>query len=96
MPEFLVGRLNWPPQPFPHKRLYFPPRIQAGGDTHSFPGGGGLGGANSDEGTDTMVLYILIPSLCLTPSITGLQQQPKLQLQPQLECTAATTVQLQV
>jgi hypothetical protein len=31
------------------------------GDTHSLVGNGG--GANSDEGTDTMVLCLLIPSL---------------------------------
>jgi hypothetical protein len=32
-----------------------------GGDTHSLVG---RGGANSDAGTDTIVLCILIPSLC--------------------------------
>ncbi len=57
--ELPAGRLNW--LPFPLKRVC-PPRIHWG-DTHSLGGEGG-GGANSDEGTDAiMILCILIPSL---------------------------------
>ncbi len=49
-----------PPPPLP--LVCVPPRIQRGGDTHSLLGKGVVG-ANSDEGTDTMVLSLLIPSL---------------------------------
>jgi hypothetical protein len=59
VPEFLASRLNW----LPLLPSVSPPRIQVGG-THSL-GGKRLGGANSDEGTDTMILCILFPSLCL-------------------------------
>jgi hypothetical protein len=60
----LAGRLNWlPPSPPPQASVSPPPpRIQVGGHTPAC--GKRVVRANSDEGTDTMVLCMLIPSLC--------------------------------
>jgi hypothetical protein len=50
------------PHPLHRKRVCPPSKIQVGG--HTLACGNGVGEANTDEGTDTMVLCILIPSLC--------------------------------
>ncbi len=55
----LGGRLNWLPPPSTASEDVSPPRIQEA-HTRLWEGGGE---ANSDDGTDTMVLCILIPSL---------------------------------
>jgi hypothetical protein len=54
---FFSSRPNWdlPPIPSPAGE-YVPPFGSGGGETHSLTGEG-VGGPNSDEGTDTVVLY---------------------------------------
>ncbi len=50
VPSFLSNRPNWLPLP-PHQQAF-----GSGGVAHSLEGQEGAGGANSDEGTDTLVL----------------------------------------
>jgi hypothetical protein len=52
VPEFLAGRLNWLPPPH-SPQTSVSPSLQ---DTHSLARKG-VGGANSDEGAHTLVLY---------------------------------------
>ncbi len=61
----LAGRLNWLPHSLPASE-WVPPRIQVGGHSRLWK----VGGANSDKGTDTMVLFILILSLWWIYSFT--------------------------
>jgi hypothetical protein len=51
----VLGRTNWLPPPFHPQASVAPPLVPSGGDT--LARGEGAGGANSDEGTDTLVLY---------------------------------------
>jgi hypothetical protein len=52
VPGFLSSRQNWSPHPLTRKgMLLLPPFGPRGGD--SLVCGGGVGGPNSDEGTDT-------------------------------------------
>ncbi len=44
------------PHPLPHKRVWLLPRTQVGENTRLRMGGGG--GSKSDEGTETLVLYV--------------------------------------
>jgi hypothetical protein len=60
----LAGRLNWLSPPPPPQASLSPFGIQVRGG-HTLACGMGVGGTNADEGTNTMVLCILIPSLCL-------------------------------
>jgi hypothetical protein len=54
VPGFLSGRPNWLPSP-PHQQASVaPPLLVSWGDTLARGKGGG--GANSDEGTNTLVL----------------------------------------
>ncbi len=48
------------PHPLIRKRV-LPPPLGSRGETHSLAGEG-VGGPNSDEGTDTLVLYVYNPS----------------------------------
>jgi hypothetical protein len=50
-----------------HRKRVCPSQIGGG---HTLASGKGVGGANSDEGRDTMVICILIPSNCISPSYT--------------------------
>jgi hypothetical protein len=43
-----------------------PPQDPSGGDTHLLAGKG-VGGPNTDEGTDTLVLYVLYTIIPLRP-----------------------------
>jgi hypothetical protein len=70
--EFLAGRLNWVTHPLPLKRGGPPPGSKRR-DTHLLRKGVG-GGADSDEGTDTLVLCILIPSLYVRARSCGLPE----------------------
>jgi hypothetical protein len=57
VPGFLSSRPNWSTRPLAHKGVFPPPPPPLGsGGTHSVAGEG-VGGFNSDEGTDTLVLY---------------------------------------
>ncbi len=50
-----------PPTPTPQAKVAPPwPLGPKWGGTHSLPGGGGVGGPNSDEGTESLVLYVHI------------------------------------
>jgi hypothetical protein len=61
VPGFLSSRPNWVPTP-PHQQEIVAPPIGSKGGTHS-PAGKGVGGPNSDDGTDTVVLQeYYIPS----------------------------------
>ncbi len=52
-------RPNWvPPPPQPQASAAPPPPLDPREETHSLAGEG-VGGPKSDEGTDTLVLYIL-------------------------------------
>jgi hypothetical protein len=54
VPGFLSSRQNWLSPPSHRKRVLPPPHWFQGGDTLACGRGGG--GANSDEGTDALVL----------------------------------------
>jgi hypothetical protein len=56
VPGFLSNRPNWVPPPPRQKESVAPPPFGSRGETHLLAGGG-LGGLNSDEGTDVLVLY---------------------------------------
>jgi hypothetical protein len=56
VPGFLSSRPNWLPPP-PDRKQVLPPPLVPGGGTHPL-GGGGEGGANADEGTDTLELNV--------------------------------------
>jgi hypothetical protein len=58
VPGFLSSRPNWVPHPLTRKGVFFPTFPFVSGDT--LAGGEGVGGPNSDEGTDTLVLYVHI------------------------------------
>ncbi len=54
---FLSSRENWvPPTPSPAREIASPPFGSKGGDTLAC--GGGVGGSNSDEETDSLELYV--------------------------------------
>jgi hypothetical protein len=56
--QCLYLRRKWAPStPYPRKRVLLP-LLGLRGETHS-RAGEGVGGPNSDEGTDTLVLYNL-------------------------------------
>jgi hypothetical protein len=67
VPGFLSSRPNCdPPPPHPQGSVAPPPLGSKGGDTRW--GGGSVGRPNSDEGTDTLALYVrvyYIPSTVL-------------------------------
>jgi hypothetical protein len=54
VPEFMSSRLDWVPHP-PPPQVSVSPR--SGDTTHSLEGKG-VGGPNSDDWTETLVLYI--------------------------------------
>jgi hypothetical protein len=51
-----------PALPLTRKRVLPPPLVPGGGGTHSLAGEG-AGGPNSEEGTDTLLLYSIVESL---------------------------------
>ncbi len=53
VPGFPSSRPNWVPHPLTHKGVLLPPFQK--GETHSLVG---EGGPNSDEGTDTLLIYV--------------------------------------
>jgi hypothetical protein len=55
VPGFLSSRPNWVPHPL--TRECCSPPLDPSEETHSLAGEG-LAGPNSDEGTDTLVLYV--------------------------------------
>ncbi len=60
MPDFLSGHPNWVPQPITRKKVLLPfPTLGPKGETHSLAGEG-MGGLNSDDGTDTPVLAAVL------------------------------------
>jgi hypothetical protein len=60
VPDFLSSRPNWVhhPPPATARECCSSPTLDPRGETHSVAGKG-VGGTNSDEGTDTLVLYVL-------------------------------------
>ncbi len=56
VPGFLSSRPNWVPHPLIHKEVLLLPPLEPGGETHSLAGLGGE--ANSEEGTDSLALYL--------------------------------------
>ncbi len=52
---FFSSRPNWGPDPLTRRRACLPPFGSGGGRTHSLAGDW-VGGPNSNEGTDTVVL----------------------------------------
>jgi hypothetical protein len=60
VPECLSSRLNWVPPPPPRMRVWLPPHLVLEGEPHPLAGKE-VGGPNSDDWTDTLVLYIEIP-----------------------------------
>ncbi len=55
VPGFLSSRPNGVPTPLTHKRVLLPLWVQGGIHTHL---GEGVGGPNSDDRTDTLVLKV--------------------------------------
>ncbi len=69
VPGFLSSRPNWfSPPPHPQASVAFP--FDTGGGTHSLTGEG-VGGPNSDEGTDTVVLEVCIKNPSTPPVHEG-------------------------
>ena len=62
VPDFLSSRMNWVP-PLPLSQASVSPQASGmwvgGGATHSLAGKG-VGGPNSDDWTETLVLYIIL------------------------------------
>jgi hypothetical protein len=58
VPEFMYLRRNWvPPPPPPSKYMCLPPSLGSWRDSHTLAGEG-VGGPDSDEGTETLELYV--------------------------------------
>ncbi len=57
MPGFLSSQPNWLPPP-PHPQASVAPLLVPEGGQHQLGGDEGAGGANSNEGTDTLVLLV--------------------------------------
>jgi hypothetical protein len=60
---FLSSRPYWVPPPLTRKRVLIPPMLGPRWETHSLARDG-VGRPNSDEGTDTLVLYVYY---CIIP-----------------------------
>ncbi len=84
VPECLSLRRNWVPPP--HRRVWLPlPQDPSEGETHSLVGKG-VGGPNSDEWTESLVLYV-----CYNPSTPSSHpQKRKSKLKSSEECDPLT------
>jgi hypothetical protein len=58
VPGFLSSRPKWVPHPFIRKGLLLLPTLRPRGEGVHSLAGEGVGGPNSDEWTDTLVLYL--------------------------------------
>jgi hypothetical protein len=77
VPGFLSCRPNWFPRPFNRKRVLLPLWFRGGGHTRLRERGWG-GVANSDEGTDTLVLKVKYnPSMLSSIFINRSEQNSK-------------------
>ncbi len=76
---FLSSRPNWPPPPpppHPHESVDHPTPLGPMGETHSL-GGEWVGGPDSDEGADTLVLCVYYNPLTVEETCARILEQSR-------------------